>query len=96
MNRKNYIDESKSKTFASKTSEVKELIQNTLFILDTFGIPVVNTPRRLERMAMAFLAVASVNTSSGFSNIMDAGEVKSALKTRDIIHYINTHFQENS
>ncbi len=94
MSQKKYINPEKSKTFGSKSSKIQELINHTLFILENFGIPVNGTSRRLERMAIAFLAVADVKTVKGikFAKDLDNGY---ALKTRAIIEYVNEYFQEN-
>ena len=92
---KEYINEKKNKTFASKTKKVKELINHTLFILETFGIPMNESPRRLERMAMAFLAVADVKQIEDFETTQDLKNHSHSLKTREVIEYVNKHFQEN-
>ena len=43
---------------------------------------------------MAFLATAQVNVANGWENAKDLNDgVK--MKTRDIIKYINEHFEEN-
>jgi len=95
MSRKNYINREKCKTFAAKNIETQELIDNALFILEYFGIPTDNTARRLERMAMAFLAVADIKKNEDFKLAKDLSNDNYALKTREIISYINEHFQEN-
>ncbi|MFT4668096.1 MAG: hypothetical protein ACI9XB_005075 [Gammaproteobacteria bacterium] len=95
MNPKNYIDPDKCKTFGSKNSEVQKLINLTLFILDNFGIPIDGTPRRLERMAIAFLAVSGIKTVKGIKKAKNLIDDSYALKTRAIIEYVNSHFQEN-
>lgn len=91
---KQYISPDKSKTFRKKSAKVQELINKTLFILDNFGIPLDTTPRRLERMAIAFLACADVKKLDDFKNSKDLNSGY-ALKTRDIIVYINEYFGEN-
>ena len=63
-----------------------------LDILSEVGIPTDGTPRRLERMAMACMAVGDIKTR--FS------EAKSAdnhhfLTTREIITFENTYYAEN-
>ncbi|MFB0906768.1 MAG: hypothetical protein QMB03_00545 [Spirosomataceae bacterium] len=55
-----YIDKNKLKTFAVKSAEVQKLINTALHILDTFGIPLDATPRRIERMATAFLSCGDI------------------------------------
>ena len=63
---KQYISPDKSKTFREKSKQVQELINTTLYILETFGIPLDSTPGRLERMAMvqksSMLVILLTNT----------------------------------
>ena len=59
---KQYISSDSSKTFSEKPKEIQELINTALYILDTFGIPIEGTPRRLERMAIAFLASGDIKS----------------------------------
>ena len=94
MNQKKYINPKKSKTFAAKKPKVQELINHTLFILENFGIPCEGTPRRLERIAIALLAVADIKTTNEIKSAKDLDNDYS-LKTRAIIEYVNKHFQEN-
>lgn len=91
---KQYISPDKSKTFKQKSRQVQELINTTLYILDCFGIPTDTTPRRLERMAIAFLATADIKTISEFKSIKDFNSGYS-LKTRDVINYVNKNFGED-
>lgn len=91
---KQYINSDNLKTFREKPVVTQKLINTALYILDTFGIPIQGTPRRLERMAMSFLA------SGDIKNLRDLSKAKDlnsgfALKTRDIINYVNEHFNEN-
>jgi type II restriction enzyme len=91
---KQYINSDNSKTFKEKPIEIQELINTTLYILDKFGIPLDNTARRLERMAIAFLASGDIKN---LKDLVSAKDLNSgyALKTRDIINYVNKHFNEN-
>lgn len=91
---KQYIDPKKSTTFNEKSKEVQKLINTTLYILECFGIPMDSTPRRLERMAIAFLACADVKTLQDFSQIKNSNDNYS-LKTREVISYVNQYFSEN-
>lgn len=91
---KQYISPDKSKTFSEKSTQVQELINKTLYILDTFGIPLDTSPRRLERMAIAFLASGDIKKIEDFQKTKDLNSGY-ALKTRDIIIYVNNHFGEN-
>ena len=89
-----YLDNS-VKSFASKPKPVQDLINTTLFILDRFGVPAEMSGRRLERMAMAFLAVGDVKTLSDLNNIKDQSHSDlHAPKTREIIDYVNESYNE--
>jgi len=91
---KQYISPDKSKTFRQKTLQVQELINTTLYILDSFGIPMDSTPRRLERMAISFLALGDIKILSDLKSIRNLRD-NHALKTRDIINYVNENFNES-
>lgn len=90
---KKYINPDKSKTFKAKSKAVQKLINTTLYILDNFGIPMDSTPRRLERMAVSFLACGDIKDLKDFKNVKDYTDNYS-LKTREIIEYVNLHFNE--
>ncbi len=94
MSLKKYISSEKCKTFATKNKRNQELINHTLFILENFGIPLNGTPRRLERMAIAFLAISDVKTIKEFKFAKNLSDDSYALKTREIIEFVNQHFQE--
>lgn len=89
-----YINPQELKTFSEKSAKVQELINTALFILDKFGIPLNATPRRLERMAIAFLASGNIKTVADLKNTKDLNDGH-ALKTREIISFVNAHFGEN-
>lgn len=91
---KQYISSDSSKTFSKKPKAIQELINTALYILDIFGIPIEGTPRRLERMAIAFLASGDIKSLKELSKAKDLNN-GFALKTRDIINYVNEHFNEN-
>jgi len=81
--------------FNKKPSATQELINQALYILHALGVPLHTlSGRRLERAAMAFLAVADVTSSQDWATVKDANHHRS-LRTRDIIGYINAHFSEN-
>lgn len=90
---KQYISSASSKTFNDKPRAIQELINTALFILETFGIPIEGTARRLERMALAFLATGDIKT---FNDLPKAKDLTTgfSLKTREIIQYLNQHFNE--
>jgi type II restriction enzyme len=91
---KQYINSDSSKTFSEKPKAIQELINTALYILDTFGIPIEGTPRRLERMSIAFLASGDIKSLKELAKAKDLNS-GFALKTRDIINYVNEHFNEN-
>lgn len=77
---------------SNKPEQLQNLINEALYILENFDLPLENiTDRRKERIAMAFLAVANVNLSRGWTNV----DILHSLGTREIIKYWNKHFNEN-
>ncbi len=91
---KKYINPDKCQTFRNKSSKVQDLINHTLYILDFFGVPMNATPRRLERMAIAFLACGYIKSKKDFDKAKDSNSGFS-LKTREIIQFVNENFGEN-
>ncbi|MFN0036078.1 MAG: BsuBI/PstI family type II restriction endonuclease [Saprospiraceae bacterium] len=78
---------------SKKSSPVVRLIEQAIAVLDAIGIPVEGkTSRGLEKMAMAFLAVAGVKKSWQEAQGLTEGRI---LKTREIIAFINANFEEN-
>lgn len=78
---------------SKKTETVRKLINEALDILKSVGIPFdKKTPKALQSMAMAFLAVAGVTKS--WKEAKGQNEHRH-LKTREIIKFINEHFEEN-
>ncbi|MCA9996371.1 MAG: hypothetical protein KDE56_11520 [Anaerolineales bacterium] len=105
MKRKYLIDSTQDKrmgerrasyqTFDMKTPAVQELINQALYILDSFGIPIEGkSSRQIERMAIAFLALCDVKTNSDWPSAKSLDN-NYALKTRDVIDYVNSHFGES-
>jgi len=90
---KQYISPNRSKTYREKTENVQELINIALYILDCFGVLLENSPRRLERMAIAFLACGDIKNVDDINNAKDRNDGY-FLKTRDIINFVNVHFNE--
>ena len=76
----------------NKSEEVKRLIFAMLDILGEVGIPLDGTPRRLEKMAMACLAVGDIKST--FSETKSADDNR-FLTTREIINFENTNYGEN-
>lgn len=81
--------------FRSKDKEVQRLITEAIEVLTILGIPFNGlTWRRIERIAMAFLATGQINAVNGWENIKDLNDGIN-MKTRDIIKYNNEFFGEN-
>lgn len=90
---KQYLNPELFRTFKEKSAGIQDVINAALCILDYFGIPLNATPRRLERMAMAFLASGDIKRTSDFKHAKDLNSSYS-VKTRDIINFVNLHFNE--
>lgn len=81
--------------FQQKTPAQQLLVNQALYILYSLGVPVRGmSTRRMERMALAFLAVADVSASEQWEALKDETSGRS-LRTRDVIVYINMHFGEH-
>ncbi|MGD1704735.1 hypothetical protein [Dapis sp. BLCC M229] len=75
---------------SDKPKQLQKLINEALHIISKLGVPLEGmTQRRLERMAMAFLAVANVKKTNEWAKIDNSH----ALRTREIIRYSNIHFR---
>ena len=80
---------------SKKSRPVKKVINEALYILNKLGIPFDDlTERRLERMAMAFLAVLDVKRSEHWPEAKQKGDGWSP-QTRQIIDYVNKNFGES-
>ena len=79
-----------------KPKAQRRLLNEALYILSKLGVPLDNlTPRRLEKMALSFLAVADVRRSADWP-LAKGYDGTRALKSREIIAYINRHFGEKN
>jgi hypothetical protein len=84
-----------NKDFRNKAKATQETIIKTVELLEKFGLPIEDfSSRRLERAALAFLAVADVKKGEDFVKAKGLDDGRS-LKTRDIIKYLNENFEEN-
>ncbi|MDP1695177.1 MAG: restriction endonuclease, partial [Candidatus Woesearchaeota archaeon] len=93
---KEYLTKKKSTNeFKKKSPIIKLLINQSIFIFDSLGTPLNGlTPRRLERMALSFLALAGIKRSTDWNKIKSISDSVS-MKSRDIITYINKNLQDN-
>lgn len=81
-------------TNKDKSAKLVKLLNEALLVLSKLGIPMEGLrPRELEKAAMAFLAVADVKRSADWPKAR-IREGKDTLKSRDIIAYLNDHFEE--
>lgn len=78
----------------NKTPEALKQINEALFILSTFGIPTSDTPRRLEKMAIAFLAVAGMDPSKNWKDVK-SNDDHHRLTSREIIIHVNRYYGES-
>lgn len=89
--------EKSSKQYKTKSVGLQHRINEALYILYKFGVSLNSanfTPRRLERIALVFIAVAGVTDTSDWSEAKDYKDSYYST-TRDLIKYINEHFGEN-
>lgn len=82
-----------SPNFRKKDEATRLLINQALDQLDAFGLPMIDTGRRRECMAMAFIAVAGVVPGGSWREARDF-EQNRALKSRDIIDFRNKYLGE--
>ncbi|MES0488979.1 MAG: BsuBI/PstI family type II restriction endonuclease [Leptospirales bacterium] len=81
-------------TFKSKPVKTQELILSILKFLEITGLPIDQTPRRVERMCLVFLACSDIKQTSDLKHPKTLSEGYS-LKTRDVINFVNEHLGEN-
>jgi len=79
---------------SEKSKSVVKVINQAVHILQKLGIPLEGlTPRNLEKMGMAFLAVADVKSERDWEKAKGY-DGNRALKSREVITYLNKHFGE--
>ncbi|MBU0691154.1 restriction endonuclease [bacterium] len=94
MEIKDYFEKQGRSKFSTKNRKQQKVINEAAFVLDSLGIPVERlTQRRLERMAVVFLAVIEVYDSRNWSKAKDLNDGRS-LTTREIIPIVNEYFSE--
>jgi type II restriction enzyme len=83
------------RSFTSKPSNLRSLINETLHLLSALGLPIEGlTARRLERTALAFLAVVDLSTPGRWAEAKDLDTPRKLL-TREIIRYWRERFGED-
>ena len=83
-----------SKEFLKKGNRLKKLYFECLKLLSLFGLPLDQTPRRLERTVGAFLALCNIKSVNDLNNPENI-DTPRTLKTRDIINWENENLGEN-
>ena len=82
-------------TLKKKKKKTKVIINDALYIISHLGIPFEGlSERRLEKMAMAFLAVCDISKPEQWTTLSSKTPVR-PLTTRQIIEYNNKYFEEN-
>ena len=83
------------KVGANKSGRVKKIMLEGLEIIESVGVPISDlTPRRLEKMAMSFLALCSITKPNSWSKVSSLSSDR-ILITREIISFINEHYEES-
>jgi hypothetical protein len=95
MIRGEYLNSEKSyKTFLTKSKLLQEKINETLSILEQFGLSIQDkTPRLKEKIAIAFLALGEMSEKSKWKELKSIS--KSQKTSREIIIYENEKFNED-
>jgi len=79
----------------NKSPNVQKLIQSGVEIIESVGVPIHDlTLRRLEKMSMSFLALCAMNESKAWAEVLSITDGH-VLRTREIITYLNEHFEES-
>ena len=77
-----------------KTDSVKKLIQQAAELIFQVGVPLKDlSPRRIEKMSMCLLALCDITNLDNWKQSKCVND-KHILKSRDIIRYLNKHFEE--
>ena len=80
---------------SKKSADLVTLLNKAVFVIGNLGIPLAGlSSRRLERLAMVFLALADVRHGKSWKNAK-GHEAGRSLRSRDIITYLNAHFSED-
>lgn len=92
---KTYLDENNgTKEFKSKPKELQKLINEILFMIEEFGVPLNSESSRMkEKIALDFLALSDMKVGNKWNEAKDIDEIQ--LKTRDILKYVNQIFGED-
>jgi hypothetical protein len=77
------------------TTAIEKMVENALKILSELGVPTEGLPpRRKEKMAKAFLAVAGMTPKMKWSQAKDNDD-QHQLLSRQVISFMNEHWGEN-
>jgi hypothetical protein len=77
------------------TSSLEDLLKQTLFALESFGVPLIGlSRRRQEKMAKAVLALAGLKPGMSWSQTQ-GDDNQRHLRSREIIAFMNAYLAEN-
>lgn len=94
IDEKDYLNGKPAKTFREKTKPTQKLILETLFMLDSFGIPIKKkTPRLQEKLALAVLSLSDMKEGKKWAEAKDINDVQRT--TREIISDQNKKYGED-
>ena len=83
------------KSFAEKDPKVRQLIRESLFIVDQLGIPIEGlTGRAKEKIAMALLAAGDIKSSAEWSKLKSANNGYS-ITTKQCVDFYNKYLDED-
>lgn len=83
-----------TREFLAKPQDLRRLINEAIEIMGALGVPVEGTPRRLERQALALLAVADVDQPGVWHAAQDRDQGRT-IATRQIIDWWNERMHES-
>jgi hypothetical protein len=95
MTKNNYLSSENSyKTFRKKSIDLQKQINEALFILEQFGISIVDkSPRLKEKIALAFLTLGGIEENMNWKDFRDISQVQKT--SREIITFENSEFSED-
>ncbi len=84
-----------SKIAKNKSKKVRELIHDGVKIIDSVQVPIEQlTARRLERMAMCFLALCGITKPNSWNKTKSISS-EHILRSRQIIEFVNMNYEES-
>ncbi len=89
------VESSRKIVSRKKSPAVVTLLNDALFAVEQLGMPLTGLSNRgLERLAMVFVALADIHEPNSWKKAKGYDGTRT-LRSRDIIDYLNTHFEES-